>query len=70
MKDKLVSLGWICTKCGCPGIKNGFDCGNKNFRRVLIKLRDQHFKIIKQGLVIDSGFGYQLEQKLKANELV
>lgn len=65
MKEKLIELGWVCTKCSCPG-KAGWDCMNKDFMGILIKVR-LNFRIFKNSLVIDSGFGYQLEQKLKNN---
>lgn len=39
---------------------------HKDFKGVLIKVR-LNFRIFKNNLVIDSGFGYQLEQKLKNN---
>jgi hypothetical protein len=65
MEKKLIELGWICNKCSCPHGK-GWDCMHKDFKGVLIKVR-LNFRIFKNNLVIDSGFGYQLEQKLKNN---
>jgi hypothetical protein len=41
---------------------------HKDFKGILIKVR-QNFKILKNNLTIDSGFEYQLLDKLKRNEI-
>lgn len=68
MKEKLIELGWKCYPCGCPG--GGEDCYNKKFNNAVIRLRKRTFRITKAGFIIDSGHAYELENKLKANELV
>ena len=67
MKERLIELGWICNKCSCPTGK-GWDCMHKDFKGILIKVR-QNFRIFRNSLPIDSGFGYQLDNKLKENEI-
>lgn len=70
MKKYLESKGWKCLPCSCPG-KKGFDCMHSKFRGVVINSKtDNNFRIVKNSLVIESGFGYQLEQKLKLHGLV
>jgi hypothetical protein len=68
MKEKLISLNWSCVPCSCPGAV-GYDCANKLYKGVLIKIKNSSFKILKNGLAIDSGHNYELEAKLKKNEI-
>jgi len=63
MKERLEKMGWVCAKCSCP-YSSGWDCMHKDYKGFLIKVRD-NFKIQKHGIVIDAGFGYQLNEKLQ-----
>jgi hypothetical protein len=69
MQDKLIAMGWKCVKCSCPGGK-GVDCANDKYRKYLITIRDNFFRILENGMVIDSGHSYQLDKKLKINGLL
>lgn len=72
MKEKKISLeaaGWTCNLCSCPNRK-GWDCGSKDKRGYIIKLRDNGFKILKKGLVIEDGHLYQLEKKMQLHGLL
>lgn len=68
MLELLQGLGWKCTPCSCTGTK-GYDCLHPVFRGYVVKTRGNAFRIIKKGMVIDAGHSYQLEDKLKANEI-
>ena len=63
MQEILASLGWVCVKCSCPGSK-GWDCMHTKHRGYMIKIRE-NFRIFQNGLVVDSGFQYQLKEKMK-----
>lgn len=68
MIDLLKQQGWICQKCNCPG-GNGFDCASTHFRNVVIKTEGTRFRIYRNSFLIEAGHGYQLEDKLKTNQL-
>ena len=68
MKEILTSQGWKCLPCSCPGAK-GFDCAIKDFKGIIIKLKTLSFKIVKNGLVVDTGHNYEFETKLKSNDI-
>lgn len=74
MKETLITLGWTCSPCNCPGSK-GVDCANPAFPRVMISIRQvnrtqQQFRIIKKSLVVDVGFEYELNEKMIKNEIL
>ncbi|GEO08752.1 hypothetical protein [Segetibacter aerophilus] len=73
MKETLLSLGWTCQPCNCPGAK-GVDCAHPDHPRVMISIRSlgknqNQFRIIKKSLVVDTGLEYQLDDKLISHGL-
>jgi hypothetical protein len=70
MKEQLQSLGWTCSPCNCGGGK-GFDCVNTNHRGIVISSKTHNFfRIVKNSMIIETGWAYELEGKLKKHGLL
>lgn len=74
MKQYLEDLGWICSRCsGCPN--KIADCASKEHKGVVISIvkydrTRERFRIVKNSLIVAAGFGYELEGKMKENNLL
>jgi hypothetical protein len=68
-KSLLESNGWSCKSCSCPGAKS-YDCFNKNFRGMMIKLKPSVFRISRMGLTLTATVYSNFLEKLNEHEII